>query len=260
MFYDSPPRRRAATARKVVIVDWDDTILPSTFVDRWRIENSKDLPPHVSSRDEETARRERGSEELRDRLRRRVALRDRSSRRRRPDFSRFAPLSRSSSRSFVRSFVRRAHEPSSPPSSSSSQFQSLLGELSRCAEAFLREASKYGEVRSTVAVVSFRAFLPRISSAPSLPWDLASFSPRAFFSTSKYSNAYLSIFVVGTLPAGGPRHRKSPKCCVCRGVAATREFRFFRANGNSTPRAPIPNFLCGYPMDAFSHVLFLRNG
>ena len=33
---------------KVVIVDWDDTILPSTFVDRWQIENYKDLPLHVS--------------------------------------------------------------------------------------------------------------------------------------------------------------------------------------------------------------------
>lgn len=33
---------------KVVIVDWDDTILPSTFVDRWNIENFRGLPLHVS--------------------------------------------------------------------------------------------------------------------------------------------------------------------------------------------------------------------
>jgi hypothetical protein len=34
--------------RKVVIVDWDDTILPSTFVDRWQVENFRGLPVHVS--------------------------------------------------------------------------------------------------------------------------------------------------------------------------------------------------------------------
>lgn len=38
---------------KVFIVDWDDTILPSTFVDRWQIEQSKDLPLHVSSKTHE---------------------------------------------------------------------------------------------------------------------------------------------------------------------------------------------------------------
>lgn len=34
---------------KVIIVDWDDTILPSTFVDRWQVENFENLPLHVST-------------------------------------------------------------------------------------------------------------------------------------------------------------------------------------------------------------------
>jgi hypothetical protein len=44
MLYDTIPRDPS----KVIIVDWDDTILPSTFVDRWQIEDSKELPLHVS--------------------------------------------------------------------------------------------------------------------------------------------------------------------------------------------------------------------
>jgi hypothetical protein len=40
--------RRKQQNGKVVIVDYDDTILPSTFVDRWKIEKSTDLPQHVS--------------------------------------------------------------------------------------------------------------------------------------------------------------------------------------------------------------------
>ncbi len=39
--------RRKQQNGKVVIVDYDDTILPSTFVDRWTIEKSTDLPQHV---------------------------------------------------------------------------------------------------------------------------------------------------------------------------------------------------------------------
>ena len=46
--FESIPRGDDRGNSKVVIVDWDDTILPSTFVDRWQIENSKDLPLHVS--------------------------------------------------------------------------------------------------------------------------------------------------------------------------------------------------------------------
>mmetsp|Transcript_28122 Transcript_28122/g.68483 ORF Transcript_28122/g.68483 Transcript_28122/m.68483 type:complete len:248 (-) Transcript_28122:287-1030(-) len=63
--------RTKGNSHKVIIVDWDDTILPSTFVDRYKIDNSKELPLH---------------------------------------------------------------------------FQNLLTELSLCADKFLYEASKYGEV------------------------------------------------------------------------------------------------------------------
>jgi hypothetical protein len=51
MIYDnfrSISRKHRIRGGTVVIVDWDDTILPSTFVDRWQIENSRDLPLHVS--------------------------------------------------------------------------------------------------------------------------------------------------------------------------------------------------------------------
>lgn len=34
---------------KVIIFDWDDTICPSSFVDQWKIENSKDLPLHFQN-------------------------------------------------------------------------------------------------------------------------------------------------------------------------------------------------------------------
>jgi hypothetical protein len=51
MIYDNFPCSSTNHSNRrgtVVIVDWDDTILPSTFVDRWQIENSRDLPLHVS--------------------------------------------------------------------------------------------------------------------------------------------------------------------------------------------------------------------
>jgi hypothetical protein len=41
---------------KVIIVDWDDTILPSTFVDRNQIDNSKELPLQVSLKHDEVAK------------------------------------------------------------------------------------------------------------------------------------------------------------------------------------------------------------
>jgi hypothetical protein len=41
---------------KVIIVDWDDTILPSTFVDRNQIDNSKELPLQVSLKHDEEAK------------------------------------------------------------------------------------------------------------------------------------------------------------------------------------------------------------
>ena len=40
--------RRKQQNGKVVIVDYDDTIIPSTFVDRWKIESFQELPQHVS--------------------------------------------------------------------------------------------------------------------------------------------------------------------------------------------------------------------
>lgn len=35
--------------KRVIIFDWDDTICPSSFVDKWKIENYRDLPLHVQN-------------------------------------------------------------------------------------------------------------------------------------------------------------------------------------------------------------------
>jgi hypothetical protein len=43
-----PRNNHKCDPNKVLIFDWDDTICPSSFVDRWGIENVKDLPKHVS--------------------------------------------------------------------------------------------------------------------------------------------------------------------------------------------------------------------
>lgn len=48
--------RRKQQNGKVVIVDYDDTILPSTFVDRWKIEKYTDLPKHFQNMLEELSR------------------------------------------------------------------------------------------------------------------------------------------------------------------------------------------------------------
>lgn len=48
--------RRKQQNGKVVIVDYDDTILPSTFVDRWKIAKSTDLPQHFQNMLEELSR------------------------------------------------------------------------------------------------------------------------------------------------------------------------------------------------------------
>lgn len=48
--------RRKQQNGKVVIVDYDDTILPSTFVDRWQIEKSTDLPQHFQNMLKELSR------------------------------------------------------------------------------------------------------------------------------------------------------------------------------------------------------------
>ena len=36
---------------KVIIFDWDDTICPSSFVDKCSINSYRDLPLHVSAED-----------------------------------------------------------------------------------------------------------------------------------------------------------------------------------------------------------------
>lgn len=48
--------RRKQQNGKTVIVDYDDTILPSTFVDRWKIEKSTDLPQHFQNMLEELSK------------------------------------------------------------------------------------------------------------------------------------------------------------------------------------------------------------
>lgn len=114
MLYDdnnrSSSRSRGHQLGKVVIVDWDDTILPSTFVDRWQIENSRDLPLHVSVVYNIYITV----------VQQRLLLRP---------FQHHHP-------SLLHHFHRFL----------SFQFQNLLAELARCAEQFLAEAAKYGEV------------------------------------------------------------------------------------------------------------------
>lgn len=48
--------RRKQQNGKVVIVDYDDTIIPSTFVDRWKIESFQELPQHFQNMLEELSR------------------------------------------------------------------------------------------------------------------------------------------------------------------------------------------------------------
>ena len=105
--------RRKQQNGKVVIVDYDDTILPSTFVDRWKIEKSTDLPQHVS-----------------------ILLNERT-------FWLFVC-------SFSESFADFPFPPS--PFIVGIQFQNMLEELSTCTERFLEEASKYGEVSHTIVI------------------------------------------------------------------------------------------------------------
>jgi hypothetical protein len=42
------PRNDRQRRNPVLIFDWDDTILPSSFVDKWNIEHFDELPLHVS--------------------------------------------------------------------------------------------------------------------------------------------------------------------------------------------------------------------
>ena len=43
--------QNTTTVPKVIIFDWDDTICPSSFFDRYKIDNIDELPSRVSSDD-----------------------------------------------------------------------------------------------------------------------------------------------------------------------------------------------------------------
>ena len=105
--------RRKQQKGKVVIVDYDDTILPSTFVDRWKIEKSTDLPLHVSF----------------------PSLNQRMYSLRSWILNSFANII------YFLHILDRI------------QFRNMLEELSRCTERFLEEASKYGEVSLSIACI-----------------------------------------------------------------------------------------------------------
>lgn len=111
--------REASDSPKVIIFDWDDTICPSSFFDRHQLDK-EELPQRVSQ-DLQSGSWWMGSQSVRECF-----------------ASVFFPFLQSH---LTPCFVYPA------ALVFASQYHKLFGEIGRCAEKCLHEASKYGEVR-----------------------------------------------------------------------------------------------------------------
>jgi hypothetical protein len=106
--------RRILEKDKVIIFDWDDTILPSTFVDQCQVEHINEMPAYV--------RRWKS-----------------------PDQS--LGYSLVGGDSFCISHARKIIDTDlTRLFFNSLQYQKVLSDISKCAARCLHEASKYGEV------------------------------------------------------------------------------------------------------------------